>query len=60
MSQLTQFMPPPEINDESEIQSQPTMCQVHTGAHASHFSRLKEATIVPLATQERLPRVYYT
>ena len=32
MSQLTQLMPPPEIY-KSEIGSQPTMCQVHTGAY---------------------------
>ena len=40
MSQLTQFMPPPETYD-SEIGSQPTMCQVCTGAYASLHSRLK-------------------
>ena len=34
ISQLTQFMPPPEIY-KSEIGSQPTMCQVHTGAYVS-------------------------
>ena len=34
VSQLTQFMPPPETYT-SEIGSQPTMCQVHTGAYVS-------------------------
>ena len=33
-SQLTQFMPPPETY-KSEIGSQSTMCQVHTGAYVS-------------------------
>ena len=32
ISQLTQFMPPPET---CEIGSQPSMCQVHTGANVS-------------------------
>ena len=34
MSQLTQFMPPPEIY-KSEIGSQSTMCQVQAGAYVS-------------------------
>ena len=34
ISQLTQFMPPPETY-KSEIGSQPTMCQVHIGAYGS-------------------------
>ena len=34
ISQLTQFMPPPETY-KSETRSQPTMCQVHTGAYVS-------------------------
>ena len=34
MSQLTQFMPPPEAY-KSEIGSLPTMCQVHNGAYVS-------------------------
>ena len=34
ISQLTQFMPPPETY-KSEIGSQPTMCQVHTAAYVS-------------------------
>ena len=34
ISQLTQFMPPPETF-KSEIGSQPTTCQVHTGAYVS-------------------------
>ena len=34
--QLTQFMPPPETyRIKREIGSQPTMCQVHTGAYVS-------------------------
>ena len=33
------------------------MCQVHTGAY--HYSRLEKSTI-PLAPQERLPRIYCT
>ena len=34
ISQLTQFMPPPETY-KSGIGSHPTMCQVHTGAYVS-------------------------
>ena len=34
ISQLTQFMPPPETY-QSEIGRQPAMCQVHTGAYVS-------------------------
>ena len=34
ISQLTQFMPPPETH-KSEIGSQSTMCQVYTGAYVS-------------------------
>ena len=34
ISQLTQVMPPPETH-KSEIGSQSTMCQVHTGAYVS-------------------------
>ena len=34
ISQLTQFMSPPETY-KSEIGSQPTMCQAHTGAYVS-------------------------
>ena len=34
ISELTQFMPPPETY-KSEIGSQPTMCQIHTGAYVS-------------------------
>ena len=34
ISQLTQFMPPPEAY-KSEIGSQSTMCQVHAGAYVS-------------------------
>ena len=34
ISQVTQIMPPPETY-KSEIGSQPTMCQVHTGAYVS-------------------------
>ena len=34
LSQLTKFMAPPKIY-KSEIGSQPTMCQVHTGAYVS-------------------------
>ena len=58
ISQLTQFMPPPETY-KSEIGSQPTMCQVRTGVYVSLHSRLEKPTI-PLATQERLPRIYCT
>ena len=35
ISQLTQFMPPPETYNKNEIGRQPTMCQVHTGAYIS-------------------------
>ena len=59
ISHMTLFMPPPETY-KSEIASQSTMCQVHTGAYStSHYSRMKKPTI-PLATQERLPRKYFT
>ena len=34
ISQLTKFMPPPE-KYKSEVGSQPTMCQVHTGTYVS-------------------------
>ena len=57
--QLTQFMPPPETYTKSEIGSQSTMCQVHTGAYASLLTPGKTDSI-PLATQERLPRIVYT
>ena len=57
-SQLTQFMPPPE---KSEIGSQPTMCHIYTGAYVSLLAPGKtEYCCIPLATQERLPRIYYT
>ena len=49
-------MPPPETY-KSEIGSQPTMCQVHTGAYISLLAPGKKPTI-PLAAQERLPRIY--
>ena len=58
-SQLTQFMPPPETY-KSEIGSLSTMGEVHTGAHVSLLAPLEKPTITPLATQERLPRTYYT
>ena len=58
ISQLTQFMLPPETY-KSEIGSQSTMCQVHTSAYPSHYPCLEKPTI-PIATQERLPRIYYT
>ena len=40
ISQLTQFMPPPETC-KSEIGSQSTMCQVHTGAYVSLLAPVK-------------------
>ena len=40
ISQLTQFMPPPETY-KSEIGSQSTMCQVHTGAYVSLLASVK-------------------
>ena len=40
LSQLTQFMPPPETYT-SEIGSQPTMCQVHTSAYVSLLAPVK-------------------
>ena len=49
-------MPSPEIY-KSEIGSLSTMRQVHTGAYVSLLT-LEKRTI-PLAIQERLPRVYY-
>ena len=57
ISQLTQFMPPPE-KYKNEIGSQPTMCQVHTGANVSLLAPVEKMTKTPLATQERLPRIY--
>ena len=41
ISQLAQFMPPPEKNilrGISEIRGQPTLCQVHTSAYVSLFA----------------------
>ena len=35
ISQLTQFMPPPETYKKSEIGSQSTICQVQAGAYVS-------------------------
>ena len=43
ISQLTQFMPPPETY-KSEIGSQPTMCQAHTGAYVSLLAPEKNYT----------------
>ena len=43
---------------KSEIGSQPTMCQVHTGAYVSLLAPGKPT--IPLATLENLPRIYYT
>ena len=40
ISQLTQFMPPPETY-RSEIGSQTTMCQVHTGVCVSLLASVK-------------------
>ena len=54
ISQLTQFMPPPEtINRESAYDVPGLSILVHT----SHYSRLGKPTI-PFATQERLARMY--
>ena len=36
------------------------MCQVHTGAYVSLLAPGKTDYIIPLATQERLPRTYCT
>ena len=49
-------MPPPETY-KSEIGSQSTMCQVHTGAYVSLLAPGQNRQRTPLATQERLPRV---
>ena len=46
---------PPSETYKSEIGSQPTMCQVHTDAYVSLLAPGK--TTIPLATQERLPRI---
>ena len=61
-------MPPPETY-ESEIGSQSRTCQVYTWClrlitrafilQPGVYSRLEKPT-TPLATQERLPRIYYT
>ena len=58
ISQLTQFMPPPETY-KIEIGSQSTTCQVNTWCIRLNTRAWKEPTI-PLATQERLQRIYYT
>ena len=57
ISQLTQFMPPTETY-KSEIGSQPTMCQVHTGAYVSLLA--PGETDYTASHQERLPRIYCT
>ena len=57
ISQLTQFMTPPRTY-KSEIGSQPTMCQVHTGAYVSLLAPGK--TDYTATTQERLSRIYCT
>ena len=59
ISQLTQFMPPPETC-KSEIGGQPTVGQVHTGAYVCLTSRAWKNRLLPLATQERLARIYRT
>ena len=51
ISQLTQFMPPPETC-KSEIGSQPTMCQVHTGAYVSLLAPGKTDYIYRLPPKE--------
>ena len=58
ISHLTRFMPPPETYI-SEIGGQSTMCQVCTWCIRLITRACKKSTI-PLATQERLPRIYYT
>ena len=58
ISQLTQFMPPPETY-KSEIGSQYLRCARSRPVHTSHYSRLEKPNI-PIATQGRLPRIYYT
>ena len=45
ISQLTQLMPPPETY-ESEIGSQPTMCQVYIGAYVSLLAPVKTDYLV--------------
>ena len=50
-------MPPLEAY-KSEIGSRSSMCQAHTGAYVSLLAPGKPTK--PLATQERLPRIYYT
>ena len=57
ISQLTQFMPPPETH-KSDIGSQSTMCQVQAGAYVSLLT--PGETNIPIATHQRLPRIYYT
>ena len=56
ISQLTQFMPPPETY-KSETGSS-LRCARSMPAHTSHYSRLEKPTI-PLATQKRLLRTWY-
>ena len=50
-------MLPPETY-KSEIGSQPTMCQLHTGTYVSLLA--PERSTLPLVTQERLSRVHCT
>ena len=52
ISQLKQFMPPPDTY-KSEVRSQSTMCQAHTGACVSLLAPEK-TDYIPLATRERL------
>ena len=55
ISQLTQFMPPPETyKTESEVSLR---CLSSIKVHTSHFSRL-EKTALPVATRARLLRIY--
>ena len=61
ISQPTQFMPDPETyNKKSEIGSQSTMCQVSAWCIRLITRAWKNRLYIPLATQERPPRIYYT
>ena len=60
ISQLTQLMLAPETCKSNIIGSQSTLCQVQTGAYVSLLAPERTDNIIPLATQERLPRIYYT
>ena len=67
ISHLTQFMPPPETY-KSEVGSQPTMCQVHTGGRKKRQGKTtqdkrkqaKEKKTVVVLTSTRIIKSVFT